>query len=117
MLSSSTLWIISDLQERNIGRQHKYSEIHQIRSRNVIADLQKISPINILCDHLGGKQIFSLLINIIPQMHRIELDLLNLEEYVTISVKTQLKSFFLQFAVFYNKKNHPLYGKEHSVKM
>ncbi len=37
-------------------------------------------------------------------------------KYVTHSVKTQLKSFFLWFAVFC-KKNHPSYGKEHSVKM
>ncbi len=35
--------------------------------------------------------------------------------YVTLSVKTQLKSFFCDFAVFYKKNNS--YGKEHSVKM
>lgn len=83
MLSSSTLWIISDLQERNVGRQHKYSEIHQMNSRNVTADLLGSNQIKLLstffCDHFGGI-FFSLLINIIPQMLRIELDLLNLEE-------------------------------------
>ncbi len=36
-----------------------------------------------------------------------------LNGFVTLSVKTQLKSFF---AVFY-KKNHPSYSKEYSVEM
>ncbi len=36
--------------------------------------------------------------------------------YVTLSVKTQLKSFFCDL-LFSTKKNHPSYGTEHSVKI
>ncbi len=38
----------------------------------------------------------------------------NIYIYVTLSVKTQLKSFFCVF--LFSTKNHPTYGKEHSVK-
>ncbi len=36
--------------------------------------------------------------------------------YVTLSVKTQLKEFFV-IRCFLQKKNHSSYGKEHSVKI
>ncbi len=35
--------------------------------------------------------------------------------YVTLSVKTKLKSFF--YDLLFSTKNHPLYGKQRSVKM
>ncbi len=35
--------------------------------------------------------------------------------YVTLSVKTQLKSFFCD--LLFSTKKHPPYGKEHSVKI
>ncbi len=38
-----------------------------------------------------------------------------LHTYVTLSVKTQLKSFFVD--LLFSTKNHPSYGKEHSMKM
>ncbi len=36
--------------------------------------------------------------------------------YVTLSVKTKLKSFFF-FDLLFSTKYHPAFGKEHSVKM
>ncbi len=42
---------------------------------------------------------------------------INVCAYVTLSVKTQLKSFFVICSFLQKKKNHPSYGKEHYVKV